>query len=60
MAESLVGDITPYCGISKEVKKEREVTAMNEISQLIEPRGKRMLELFVASHHYYNNTNTNF
>lgn len=49
LAESLVGDITPYCGVSKEDKKRREIAAMQEIAQLIEPSGKRMLELFMVS-----------
>uniref|UniRef100_T1PDD0 5'-deoxynucleotidase HDDC2 n=1 Tax=Musca domestica TaxID=7370 RepID=T1PDD0_MUSDO len=46
LAESLVGDITPFCGISKEEKKAMELKAMEDICKLIEPRGKRMMELF--------------
>lgn len=46
LAESIVGDITPYCGVSKEDKKQREMDAMREISQLIAPRGERLMELF--------------
>lgn len=49
LAESLVGDITPYCGISKEEKKKKEMDAMQEIANLIEPRGKRLMELFLVS-----------
>lgn len=49
LAESLVGDITPYCGISKEDKKAKEMSAMQEIAKLIEPRGERLLELFMVS-----------
>lgn len=46
MAESIVGDITPYCGVSKEDKKQREMDAMREITKLIEPRGEHLMELF--------------
>lgn len=46
LAECIVGDITPLCGVSKEEKKEREMNAMREISQLIHPRGQRLMELF--------------
>lgn len=51
LAESLVGDITPFCGISKEEKKAMELKAMEDICKLIEPRGKRMMELFEVSLH---------
>lgn len=46
LAECIVGDITPYCGVSKEEKKQREMDAMQEISKLIAPRGARLMELF--------------
>lgn len=46
LAECIVGDITPYCGVSKEEKKEREMNAMRDIVKLIEPRGERLMELF--------------
>lgn len=49
LAESLVGDITPFCGISKDDKKAMELKAMEDICKLIEPRGKRMMELFEVS-----------
>lgn len=49
LAESIVGDITPYCGISKEEKKQREMDAMQEIAKLIEPQGQRLLDLFNVS-----------
>lgn len=49
LAESIVGDITPYCGVSKEEKKMREMNAMREIAKLIEPRGERLMELFEVS-----------
>lgn len=46
LAESIVGDITPYCGVSKEDKRQREMDAMEEIAKLIAPRGERLMELF--------------
>lgn len=46
LAESIVGDITPYCGVSKEEKRQREMDAMQEIAKLIAPRGERLMELF--------------
>ena len=49
LAESLVGDITPFCGITKEEKKNMELKAMEDICKLIEPRGKRIMELFEVS-----------
>jgi len=47
LAESIVGDITPYCGISKEEKKRQEMEAMQKIADLIEPRGKHLMQLFL-------------
>lgn len=46
LAESVVGDITPLCGISREEKQRRELEAMHEISNLIAPQGERLMELF--------------
>lgn len=46
LAESLVGDITPFCGVSKDEKRTMEFKAMEDICKLIEPRGKRIMELF--------------
>lgn len=46
LAESIVGDITPYCGVSKEEKRMREMNAMQDIVKLIAPRGQRLMELF--------------
>lgn len=47
LAEAIVGDITPYCGISKEEKRRREEEAMDEISSLL-PKfsGDEVLKLF--------------
>lgn len=44
LAESVVGDITPYDGVSKEEKQKREEDAMNKISQTL---NKEMGELLV-------------
>lgn len=41
-----MGDITPYCGISKEDKKKQEFDAMEKMCSLIEPRGEKLMELF--------------
>lgn len=46
LAESLVGDITPYCGVSREEKRERELEAMKEIAELIKPNHEKLLDLF--------------
>ncbi|XP_033167969.1 HD domain-containing protein 2 [Drosophila mauritiana] len=51
LAESLVGDITPFCGISKDDKRAMEFKAMEDICKLIEPRGKRIMELFEEYEH---------
>lgn len=46
LAESVVGDLTPFCGVSKADKRAMELKAMEDICKLIEPRGKRIMELF--------------
>ncbi|EDW77516.1 uncharacterized protein Dwil_GK24540 [Drosophila willistoni] len=51
LAESLVGDITPFCGVSKDEKRAMEFKAMEDICKLIEPRGKRIMELFEEYEH---------
>lgn len=47
LAEAIVGDITPYCGIDKEEKRRREHKAIIEISSLV-PKlsGDEILTLF--------------
>lgn len=49
LAESIVGDITPYCGVSKEEKQRREMEAMHEIVGTVAPLGERIMELFEVS-----------
>lgn len=46
LAEALVGDITPYCGISREEKRAKELNAMQDISKLIHPNSDKLMELF--------------
>ncbi|ROT71185.1 hypothetical protein C7M84_010517 [Penaeus vannamei] len=48
MAESIVGDLTPHCGVSNEEKHEREVAAMEHFSKLVgEKAGNEMFNLFL-------------
>lgn len=49
MAECIVGDLTPYCGVSKEEKHRREDEAMQTIRGLCEKQGERMYTLFRVS-----------
>lgn len=53
MAETIVGDITPLCGVSKEEKQRRELAAMREISDLIPPQGEHLMELFEVRYLYF-------
>ncbi|XP_045459340.1 5'-deoxynucleotidase HDDC2 [Melitaea cinxia] len=46
LAESIVGDITPHCGVSPEEKHRREDEAMKTIAELTGLAGDRMYELF--------------
>lgn len=46
LAEAMVGDITPYCGVSREEKQNREMEAMHEIAKLAGTSGAKLLELF--------------
>ncbi|EAT36867.1 AAEL011081-PB [Aedes aegypti] len=46
LAESIVGDITPYCGISREEKLLKEFSAISEIAELLGPNKEKLLELF--------------
>lgn len=46
LAEATVGDLTPYCGVSREEKRSRELIAMKEIAQLAGPAENKLLELF--------------
>lgn len=46
LAEALVGDITPYCGISRKEKLTRELTAMKDIAKLTHQSSDNLMELF--------------
>ncbi|XP_071041550.1 5'-deoxynucleotidase HDDC2 isoform X2 [Parasteatoda tepidariorum] len=48
MAECIVGDITPFCGVSAEEKHSREVAAMKRLSSLVGKEvGAEFLSLFM-------------
>lgn len=48
MAESIVGDITPQCGVSDQDKHTREVNTMQHFKTLLgEKAGGEMMELFM-------------
>ncbi|XP_015185271.1 PREDICTED: HD domain-containing protein 2 [Polistes dominula] len=46
LAECIVGDITPYCGVTPEEKHKREDVAMEEICQLLGDKGPTILQMF--------------
>merc|ERR1739838_719085 len=47
MAESVVGDITPHCGVSVQDKHTREVNTMKHFKSLLgDKAGGEMMELF--------------
>lgn len=47
LGESIVGDITPHCGVSKEEKHKKECEAIEYISNLIGKNGEQVKELFM-------------
>jgi hypothetical protein len=46
LAECIVGDITPYCGVAPEEKHQREDAAMKELAQLAGPCGTELYGLY--------------
>ena len=46
LAECIVGDITPHCGVSADDKHRMEDEAMEEICKLLGNKGPEMLEMF--------------
>lgn len=46
LAECIVGDITPSCGIPSEIKHKLEDEAMEDICKLLGDRGPVILEIF--------------
>ena len=49
MAESIVGDLTPNCGVSPEEKHRQEMAAMEHFKKLVgEKAGNEMFNLFLV------------
>ncbi|XP_029041347.1 5'-deoxynucleotidase HDDC2 isoform X1 [Osmia bicornis bicornis] len=46
LAECIVGDITPHCGVPPEEKHRREDEAMEDICKLLGDKGPMILEMF--------------
>ncbi|XP_013176896.1 PREDICTED: HD domain-containing protein 2 [Papilio xuthus] len=46
LAECIVGDLTPHCGVSPEEKKRQEDEAMKKIAELTGIAGDRMYDLY--------------
>lgn len=46
LAECIVGDITPYCGIPPDVKHRMEDEAMEDICKLLGDKGPEILQIF--------------
>ena len=47
LAESIVGDITPHCGVSEVEKHEKETEAMEYLASLLDPSiGQEVQNLF--------------
>ncbi|XP_031841448.1 5'-deoxynucleotidase HDDC2 isoform X2 [Nomia melanderi] len=46
LAECIVGDITPHCGVAPDEKHRREDEAMEEICKLLGDKGPMILEMF--------------
>lgn len=49
LAECIVGDLTPHCGVTPEEKHRREDEAMKYIAELTGLAGDRMYELYKVS-----------
>lgn len=54
LAECIVGDLTPHCGVSPEEKHRREDEAMQKIAELTGLAGDRMYDLYKVSKYFYN------
>ena len=46
LAECIVGDITPYCGIPPDEKHRMEDEAMEDICKLLGDKGPEILQIF--------------
>lgn len=49
LAECIVGDITPHCGVTPEEKHRQEDEAMKTLAELTGIAGDRMYELYKVS-----------
>lgn len=49
LAECIVGDITPLCGIPVDVKHRMEDEAMEDICKLLGDKGPEILQIFRVS-----------
>lgn len=49
LAECIVGDITPFCGIPPDVKHRMEDEAMEDICKLLGDKGPEILQIFRVS-----------
>lgn len=52
LAECIVGDLTPHCGVSPEEKHRREDEAMKKIAELTGIAGDRMYELYKVNNDF--------
>lgn len=46
LAECIVGDITPFCGIPPDEKHRMEDEAMEDICKLLDDKGPEILQIF--------------
>lgn len=46
LAECIVGDITPHCGVPPDIKHKKEDKAMENICELLGDKGVIILEMF--------------
>ena len=47
LGESVIGDITPHCGVSEEDKQQRELKAIDSLAKLVPAaRGNEIRQLF--------------
>lgn len=49
MGESIIGDITPYCGVPRDVKQRIEREAIKKLSQLAGAAGEKISALYHVS-----------
>lgn len=53
IGESIIGDITPHCGVSNDTKNRLETAAIDQLASLLPGcnKGNEMKELFEVSTH---------